>query len=184
MVGQDPEGRGGIGQRLRFFYHHPKLGPEFVRRLFGETGMILSRDRRQVVDWLARGKFPVAFQTQGIRDAKEQGLPVDVFSSGAFKEGAQVDPRTGAVSLVNRAPHSNAAKLLINWILSREGQIAFQRQSTNPDSMREDIPKDDVAPRYRRVKGVAYLMTTRPEWIDMRPIYNLIRKARKQSVRR
>lgn len=178
MVAQDPEGRGGIGQRLRFLYHHPSLGPEFVRRLFGETDMTLSRDRRQIVDWLARGKFAIAFHTQGVDDAKKQGLPVDEFSPQVFREGALVDPRIGAVGLVNRAPHGNAAKLLINWLLSREGQIAFQRQATNPNSLREDIPKDDVAPGYRRVKGVKYMWTTRPDWIDMAPIYRLIREAR------
>ncbi len=178
IVAVDPESRGPAGQNLRFFYYNPKIGPTFIRRLFSEMDVTVTRNRRQVVDWIATGKYAFGLFSTGIDDAKEQGLPVDEFVPGDFKEGALVDPTFGAVSLLNKAPHPNAAKVLINWLLSREGQVAFQRQGSRPNSMREDIPKKDVAPGKRRVKGVKFLMTTRPQWIDMTPIYKLVRKAR------
>lgn len=174
----DPESRGPAGQNLRFFYYSPKLGPVYIRRLFSEMDPILTSDRRQLLDWLAVGKFAFGLFSTGVDDAREQGLPVDEFYPGHFKEGALVDPTLGALSLLSKAPHPNAAKVLVNWLLSREGQIAFQRQGANPNSMREDISKEDVAPRSRRVRGVDFLMTTRAEWIDMTPIYRLIREAR------
>jgi iron(III) transport system substrate-binding protein len=178
IIAVDPESRGPAGQNMRFFYYSPKLGPVFVKRLFSEMGIVLTSDRRQLLDWLAVGKFAFGLFSTGLDDAKEQGLPVDEFYPEQFKEGGLVDPTLGAVSLLNKAPHPNAAKVLMNWLLSREGQIAFQRQGANPNSMREDISKEEVAPRSRRVKGVNFLMTTRAEWIDMAPIYKLIREAR------
>jgi ABC-type Fe3+ transport system substrate-binding protein len=95
-----------------------------------------------------------------------------------------VDPTFGAVSLLDKAPHPNAAKVLLNWLLSREGQAAFQRQGSNPNSMREDISKRDVASSKRRLEGVQFLMTTRPEWIDMTPIYRLVRETRVRAKKK
>jgi hypothetical protein len=43
------------------------------------------------------------------------------------------------------APYPNAAKVFLNWLLSREGQIALQKLVENGrNSLRIDIPKDDV----------------------------------------
>jgi hypothetical protein len=77
-----------------------------------------------------------------------QGLPVDWFDPDHLKEGAYITGGSGGVALFNRPPHPNATKVAINWLLSREGQIAYQRLFTNgeegPDSLRIDIPKDKV----------------------------------------
>ena len=40
--------------------------------------------------------------------------------------------------------------------------------------MREDIPKDHLL--WRRREGVNYMITTRPEMIDMTPIRRLIKE--------
>lgn len=184
IVAVDPKSRGPAGQNLRFFYYNTKIGPTFIRRLFGEMDIPVTRNRRQVVDWVATGKYAFGLFSTGIDDAKRQGLPVDEFNPGNFKEGALVDPTFGAVSLLDKAPHPNAAKVLLNWLLSREGQAAFQRQGSNPNSMREDISKRDVAPSKRRLEGVQFLMTTRPEWIDMTPIYRLVRETRVRAKKK
>lgn len=49
-----------------------------------------------------------------------------------------------AIYLYNRAPHPNAAKLFINWALTREGQTAFTQQTQIP-SRRTDVPVPDPA---------------------------------------
>jgi ABC-type glycerol-3-phosphate transport system substrate-binding protein len=52
------------------------------------------------------------------------------------------------MALLNRAPHPNAAKLFINWFLSREGQALHQKLQAEAkapaDSLRVDIPKDYI----------------------------------------
>jgi len=128
---------------LSFFYHNPKLGPDFVRRFFGEPNLTASRNMRQMVDWLAVGKYSIALiQPTRVYDAKNQGLSVANFDTSIFKEGAPLSTTSGNIALFNKAPHPNAARVVINWLLSREGQIAFQTHDPVKDSLREDIPKD------------------------------------------
>ena len=116
-----------VAHSLRFLFNHPDLGPDFIKRFFGDMDITYSRDERQMVDWLAAGKFPVAFFVSDIEDAAKQGLPVKFFEPGQFKEGAFVGPSQGGVNLFKNAPHPNAAKVAINWLLSREGQDAYQK---------------------------------------------------------
>ena len=89
----------------------------------------------------------------------------------------------GTLSLLNKAPNPNAAKVFINWFLSRAGQMALQKSLAKvkieePDSLRIDIPKDDIPPIGRRADGVSYLdLDSGPEWIDMKPIINVFEAA-------
>lgn len=169
--------RPGIENPLRFVYYHPELGPKFLRRLLTEMDVTMSRDRRQLVDWLASGKYAIAFSA-GVSDevdsAKKQGLPVNGFSPKDFKEGAALGGGSGTIGLINKAPHPNAARVAINWLLSREGQIAYQRVSKSADSRRTDIPKDMVSADVRRVEGVRYMIPEKAEWMDMEPINRFI----------
>ena len=79
-------------------------------------------------DWLAAGKYPLCLcRHQSISEAKSQGLPVDLIDPAQFKEGVGVESRAKTLVLMNQAPHPNAAKVFINWFLSREGQSDFQK---------------------------------------------------------
>ena len=71
--------------------------------------------------------------------------------------------------MFDRAPHPNATRVLINWLLSREGQIAFQKKRQGRDSLRIDIPKDDVREDVRRRKGVKYSVLVDPKYMDLDP---------------
>ena len=166
---------GSGGSAIRLFYYHPEMGPEFVRKLFAETDITLFRDRRQGLDWLATGKFPICFWCEGVDKANTQGLPVDTF--GRMKEGAGLSAGQAILTLVNQAPHANAAKVFINWFLSRDGQLNFQKalgkaDEGSPDSLRIDIAKDDVDPKSRRLDGVKYLDTD--QWLAMKPVLKVV----------
>ena len=52
-------------------------------------------------------------------------------------------PNTAALSVFKPAPHPNAAKLFANWLLSRDGQLAWQEE-TKQASLRMDTPKDGL----------------------------------------
>jgi iron(III) transport system substrate-binding protein len=170
-----------VAHSLRFLYNHPDLGPDFIKRFFGEMEIVYSRDERQMIDWLAAGKFHIAFFVTDIEDAAKQGLPVKFFEPGRFKEGAFVGPSQGGVNLFKNAPHPNAARVGINWLLSREGQETYQKVYAQLNdvrqSMREDISMDVIPPAYRRQKGVRYIYAGRPEWLDMAPVTRLIKEA-------
>jgi ABC-type Fe3+ transport system substrate-binding protein len=49
----------------------------------------------------------------------------------------------GTVSMMDRAPHPNAAKLYINWLLSKAGQTDWG--ATGHNSRRLDVPHPDPA---------------------------------------
>src|SRR5713226_5456794 len=186
MATMDPTIGGPVGTTLRFMYYSPLLGQNFLRRLLGEMDLTPSRDSRQIADWLSSGKFAVTLLSSASRmdlgKAKAQGLPVGWYGPKELKEGAAITAASGGIALINRAPHPNAAKIAINWLLSREGQIAYQKffatAEEGPDSLRIDIPKNGVPVGSRRVEGVIddskYPVTDRVEWMDFTPIRKFI----------
>jgi iron(III) transport system substrate-binding protein len=176
-----------VAHSLRFLYNHPDLGEEFIKRFFGEMELVYSRDERQMIDWLGTGKYAIAFFVTDIEDAAKQGLPVKFFAPGQFKEGAFVGPSQGGINLFKNAPHPNAAKVAINWLLSREGQDTYQKVFAQlhdvRQSMREDISMEVIPANYRRQKGVSYIYAGRPEWLDMGPVSKLIKQAQQAAKR-
>jgi ABC-type glycerol-3-phosphate transport system substrate-binding protein len=54
------------------------------------------------------------------------------------KEGIHATVGSGAISVPKNAPHPNASKVFINWILSKEGQEIFGK-ATGQGSRRLDV---------------------------------------------
>jgi ABC-type glycerol-3-phosphate transport system substrate-binding protein len=109
-----------------------------------------------------------------------QGLPVNQILPGSLKEMEPVIGGGGSsvVVLINKAPHPNAAKLFLNWYLSREGQMTWQRVMNEvvieaSDSMRIDIPKDNVMVASKRLQGVRYRVI---DFRDPNPSIKLMRE--------
>ena len=179
ILALDPRQPGRQRVGARFLYHIPELGAGFLTRLFTEMDVTLSRDDRQSMDWLAVGKFPLCLFCGDIESARAQRLPVEAFNTYRWKETPAIySGSNGTVALMNQAPHPNAARLFVNWLLSREGQTAFQRIMNTPDtmmeSMRTDIPKDPIPPEARRVAGVRYIVMDTPERSDQQPVSKLL----------
>jgi iron(III) transport system substrate-binding protein len=159
--------RPGVGSpSVVRFYHHGQLGPEFVKRLFSEMEVTVSQDRRQSSDWLASGKFPICIDCGDTDRAKQQGLPVDEFPHAHLKEASFEISTSGnsGLALFNNAPNPNAARVFINWFLSRNGQAVWQNVMNTKvmepsDSMRVDISKDKVSAPGRREEGKKYRVT-------------------------
>jgi iron(III) transport system substrate-binding protein len=157
IVSRDPTSA-GAGGNTAYFYFHPQLGKDWLRRVFTEQDVTIVDDAHQAAEWLALGKYAVYLLGSGtdIAEAQAQGLPVkDLY--GPFKEGARIAVGgTGSVSIFNKAAHPKAAKLFINWWLSKEGQTVAQKANPDDQSLRIDIPNDDVKAATRRQPGVDY----------------------------
>ncbi len=188
IVATDPrtgEGRNGS----RFLFHNAELGPQYLRRLLSEMDLRFSRDYRQATDWLAQKQYAIFLfsQTDDTLNASQQGLPVQVLDTTGWKEGVGLDPIGGAYALMDKPAHPNAAKVLLNWLLSREGQIAIQKDpelAGRNDSLRIDIPKTDVHPMMRRREGVKYIVMWNPEWMDMKPVQEVVNQAMETAKKR
>ena len=82
------------------------------------------------------------------------------------------------LGIANNAPHPNAAKLFINWYLSRQGQALWQqvmnvKEVEASDSMRVDIAKDDVLPDGKRTLGREYQVIG---FLDPEPVQKLLQE--------
>jgi iron(III) transport system substrate-binding protein len=182
-VSQDPMGT-GLGASMQFFYYHPELGAEYIKRLFGDMQPTFGRDRRQITDWLAQGRYALCVGCRDTARAKSQGLPVDELDNVDWKEGVQLTSGGGSISLIKGAPNPNAAKVFVNWFLSRSGQIALQKYNDlygedPPNSRRIDIPKDVLVPVNRMLPGKRYFDVSDPKYADMTPMFNLIKEIMK-----
>ena len=104
---------------------------------------------------------------------------MDWFPPGQFNEGVGLYSSSGNVVLMNRAPHPNAARVAINWLLSREGQMIYQKVRGTVDSSRIDIPKDNLPSYARRVEGLKYHLAN--ERIDTAPIFKFVREVWKRK---
>jgi ABC-type Fe3+ transport system substrate-binding protein len=179
IVSTDAREPGFGASELRFLYYHPEIGPDYIRRLFAEMDVVLSREHRQAIDWVAVGKFAICVFCRDVFAAKarSQGLAVDSVDPNDLKEMPRLRGSASAVAYMNRAPHPNAAKVFINWFLSRRGQIVYQDSHGDRDSLRVDIPKERVPPRFRRVSGRKYFFVETPEFMDAKPAMKLVEEA-------
>ena len=171
---------GGYGRSgARFSYYNPQLGGEFLRRLFSEANVSLSRDYRQAIDWVAQKKFSLLLFGNGddVLAAKAQGLPVNVIDTSGWKEGGALETAAYTLVLMDKPAHPNAAKVFINWLLSRQGQMAVQKEGETNDSLRIDIPKTDVRDHIRRRDGAHYTVTWAPHWMDVEPVQKVVNQA-------
>ena len=176
IVSLDAREPGFGASELRYLFYHPELGPEFIRRLFAEMNVVLSREHQQAINWVATGKVALCvFCRDEFADkAKAQGLPVDSINPNDLKEMARLRGSASAITFVNKAANPNAAKVFINWFLSRRGQIVYQDSHGDRDSLRIDIPKDKVPEAVRRRAGKKYFFVEGPEFIDVKPAVKII----------
>jgi iron(III) transport system substrate-binding protein len=181
----DPKLAGFPSGLLQFAYHHPELGPNFLRQLFGEMDITLSREARQLVDWLAVGKFAIALgpSASEVQSGMKQGLPFARFEPRAFKEGIYMRATQGSLSILNQLPHPGATKVLVNWLLSREGQAQYQKHFLRIDpvfSLREDIAPDPTVEPYKPKPGDKFMAVYRAEFRELDGAFKVIDEALKR----
>jgi iron(III) transport system substrate-binding protein len=168
----DPRWRGKIGGQgmgdgsgLRTMvdsYFEPDRGIEWIRTYLLNAGVTFSDDRRILETWLVGGRFPlqaVPASSSELRLLAQKGLPIKQIwlpkQAGYIRAGGS----GCCVSVFANAPHPNAAKLFVNWLLSKEGQTLTHTKIPNLDrsSLRNDIPFGEVVPEQRRSAGAEYL---------------------------
>jgi ABC-type Fe3+ transport system substrate-binding protein len=138
----DPTIAGTGNSRAAYLY--ALFGPEFLKKLYVEQQVVITRNRRQMADWLARGTHPIALgaQSQELERLAKEGFPVAQLNFVRDAPG-YLSSGPGEVALINKAPHPNAAKVFANWMATREGVETLARsQLDNP--LRTDIDKSFV----------------------------------------
>jgi ABC-type Fe3+ transport system substrate-binding protein len=121
----------GSGQSIWSFLWDVK-GEDYLRKLVRQD-LFVSRDQRQLGDSLAKGKLAVAlgvsfYTLEGFLSAN---LPIKELPR--LKEGLPSSNGSGVIGIVKNSPHPNAARVFVNWLLSKEGQelyVKVMRQAT------------------------------------------------------
>ncbi len=119
---------------------------EYLKQL-GNQQLILVRDDRQMVEWVARAKYPVliGYSEVYVSEFVAAGAPIFVTTP---KEGTYATISGFGLSVLKNAPHPAATRVFINWILSKEGQTVLSQAAMVP-SLRLDVSKDHLAPDAR-----------------------------------
>lgn len=125
------------------------LGDDVIRRFFKDQEVLLQKDYRPMMDTLIKGQYAVGF------NAVSETLMDEYLAQGVGKhlksiEVENVDHITIAnetAYIVNKAPHPNAAKLFLNWLLTKEGQKVWC-DNAESNSRRLDVPvlREDLVP--------------------------------------
>ncbi len=140
-----PAGFGYIaGTAMRRVY-----GDDIIRRLWKDQDVFVSRDYRQMMDGLIKDKYAIAVQAVNdtlLQEYLQQGVGKNLRPL-QLEELEHYQIASETAYLINRAPHPNAAKLFLNWVLTKEGQTIWSKNAEN-NSRRRDVPPNfpELAP--------------------------------------
>jgi ABC-type Fe3+ transport system substrate-binding protein len=142
-----------------------ELGADFTRKLYIDQKPGVSRERRQLTDWLARGTYPICLtcRTDDIRQLLKDGFKItEVFELSDLKNRLNSSPFI--LSFANKAPHPAAARLFINWLAGKEALEMYSRGYESP-TMRTDVDESFLDPKTVPRPGVTYVDNTEFNWI-------------------
>jgi len=116
----------------RVMFERQVLGDDYWRKQ-AATKPVLYPSGAPMSDSLVRGEIAMGpLLYNAVFPKKRDGAPVEIFFA---PEGAPVNPYASGVT--KTAAHPNAAKLFLNWCLSREGQTFMIKEQGNLTSMKE-----------------------------------------------
>ncbi|MDP2645542.1 MAG: extracellular solute-binding protein [Desulfobacterales bacterium] len=138
---------GGAGTEWFTFIVKKEMGLEkgtaFMKQLARQKPAV-TRDQRLLSEWVARGKYAAVL-------APDKSTTMQLIRAGAplafvdLEESRPTSSGPGNIMVFDRAPHPNATKLFLNWILSKEG-IGVYSRAHGYTSTRLDVVTEGVDP--------------------------------------
>jgi ABC-type uncharacterized transport system YnjBCD substrate-binding protein len=130
-------------------------GEDWLRQWVKSTSFVPDADLG--INYLIEGRAAIGMFLSGDLQAMdaiaEKGAPIKRITK-PMKEGNLAGRGNCCFAAVANPPHPNAQKILLNWLMSKEGQLVMQKDNIRSNSPREDIPKDMLAPDVLRTPGV------------------------------
>jgi iron(III) transport system substrate-binding protein len=137
-------------------------GEDFVRRLLSEQKPVFQDTIRITTEWIATGRYPIAIgmDVPTLLEFQKNGVGGNVDRLKAYQANAR------GLAVFKNAPHPNAAKVYVNWALTREGQASWVQasQKWNPpgwNSRRLDVPPSDTE---NQIDWTKFSPTAEPVW--------------------
>jgi iron(III) transport system substrate-binding protein len=111
-----------------------------------------------------------------LEEFRKAGLPMDIRPIGNSKEVAYASAAYGIAAVIERPAHPNAAKVFINWLLSKNVQDGLGKAAIR-QSRRNDVSGVDSPARAK--PGEAYIELQREAYNEERQkLMNLARQLR------
>lgn len=161
---EDPTASGSGSNTSVHFY--TQLGPDFVKKLYIDQKPVISRERRQLTDWLARGTYPICL-TCRVDDAatlqKEGFKLMEVFDLSDMRN--RVNSAPFLVTVANKAPHPNATRVFVNWLAGKEALEIYSR-NYQAATLRTDVDESFLDARTIPRPGTTYPDDTDLKWVS------------------
>jgi iron(III) transport system substrate-binding protein len=175
LVINDPTSAGAGNAVFKWLWHllGPDKGPAYMRGLKEQAGAV-DREQRRQLEWVVRGRYPLLMGPSSavLGQLLEEGLQASTLNE--FKgHGGAVTASFGSMMLLKQAPHPHAAKVYMNWLLTRDGQTAYS-QGAQEASRRLDVPSDHLPPDLRVKAGVQYWPSYVEDYALMPPEANTL----------
>jgi ABC-type Fe3+ transport system substrate-binding protein len=148
-IGYSDPRRGGAGQGNWTFLWKTK-GEEFLKKLLQQNLLIMTEER-PLAEALAKGTvaLTIGLDIDNFVSFVKAGLPVKPLPQ--LKDGLYPVTGSGVLAVIKDPPHPNAAKLFVNWLLSKEGQETYQNAIGEPTRRLDvEVPKETYAVRPAR----------------------------------
>jgi iron(III) transport system substrate-binding protein len=123
-----------------------KYGDDWMKRFFQEQQPVIINDGAQISQLLAHGNYPIAIGAiwAVLQDFQKQGIATQIKQISLPDFDAAGPSTNGTLWLVNRAPHPNAARVYLNWFLSKEGQENWTTVTVDNSRRLDVAPKDEA----------------------------------------
>ena len=134
----DPRGGAGLGALTVL---NKKYGEELVKGLLSKQDLVVAADYRQIGEWVVRGRYPIVLglTNESLRPFTNEGVGLNVKPLSGL---ASLSVGFGSVQVFERAPHAAAAKVFVNWIMTRKAQERLAK-IVGENSLRNDVPPGD-----------------------------------------
>lgn len=180
----DPKWKGRIamgdptqgGSKTALIWVYKLMGEEFMSKLALQQPTII-RDKRQLVEWVARGKAHLALGVTQDQVGAFQKVGAAV-EYNPVEEGMLITFGASSISLLEQAPHPKGARLLVNWLLTKDVQAEWGPRH-DLASRRQDVTNDWIEPLRRIQPGAKYHTTDENFYLtqekDVRVIISILK---------
>jgi ABC-type Fe3+ transport system substrate-binding protein len=160
-----------------------------MRELLGDDGLktfineqvVFTANMMDLVDKMARGQYAMSLGPSMdalLKRYKDAGLDFDIRPLGNTPEyGAYSNSGGSNLILMKNAPHPNAMKVFVNWMLSKDIATRLakaQNQDTNRADVASQLPANEQA-----LAGVKYIEPQRESAVaELHAAHDLIRQIR------
>ncbi len=166
---RDPRIAGAGQQLVTLWYVTEGLGKDFIRKFLTQKDLMIARDDGQMLDACAQGKYPIAVGPGDVptNEYINKGLPLKQIIPESIKEGTYVTAGNGSLVIPRDAPHPNALRVYLDFMLSQEGQLEWSK-GIDFASLRRDVSHSHVQDIFVPKEGVRYMELSDEKYVLMK----------------